>query len=161
MSRYLLVSVVALAAATPAWAHGPDHGMSGGKPGDPVKVTRTVEVVAADNEFSLKSLKVRDGETVRFVVRNDGLDPHEFLIGTNHEHAEHRQMMKAMMEQQKKGGHAHDTPAMDAHQSGVSVQPGKSAAFVWTFVRTSALEFACDIPGHYEDGMHGPISFDR
>ena len=54
MSRYLLVSVVALAAATPAWAHGPDHGMSGGKPGDPVKVTRTVEVVAADNEFSLK-----------------------------------------------------------------------------------------------------------
>ena len=98
---------------------------------------------------------------MRFVVRNDGLDPHEFLIGTNHEHAEHRQMMKVMMEQQKKGGHAHDTPAMDAHQSGVSVQPGKSAAFVWTFVRTSALEFACDIPGHYEDGMHGPISFDR
>jgi uncharacterized cupredoxin-like copper-binding protein len=161
MFRHLRVGVVALAITTPAWAHGPDHAMSGGKPGDPAKVTRTVELVAADNEFSLKSLKVSDGETVRFVVRNDGLDPHEFLIGTNHEHAEHRQMMKAMMEQQKKGGHTHDMPAMDAHQSGVSVLPGKSAAFVWTFARTPALEFACDIPGHYEDGMHGLISFDR
>ncbi len=161
MFRHLLVGVLALAAATSASAHDPDHAMSGGKPGDPAKVTRTIEVVAADNEFSLKSLRVKDGETVRFVVRNDGLDPHEFLIGTTHEHAEHRQMMKAMMEQQKKGGHAHDMPAMDAHQSGVSVQPDKTAAFVWTFVRTPALEFACDIPGHYEDGMHGLISFDR
>jgi uncharacterized cupredoxin-like copper-binding protein len=160
MFRHLLVGVLALAASAPASAHGPDHAMSGGKPGDPAKVTRTIEVVAADNEFSLKSLKVKDGETVRFVVRNDGLDPHEFLIGTVHEHAEHRQMMKAMMEQQKTGGHAHDMP-MEAHESGVSVQPGKTAAFVWTFVGTPNLEFACDIPGHYEDGMHGTISFDR
>jgi uncharacterized cupredoxin-like copper-binding protein len=159
--RHLLAGIVALAAAAPAAAHGPDHAMSGGKPGDPAKVARTVEVVAIDNEFSLRSLQVRDGETVRFVVRNDGLDPHEFLIGTNREHAEHRQMMKAMMEQQKKGGHAHDMATMAAHQSGVSVQPGKTAAFVWTFARTQALEFACDIPGHYEDGMHGVISFDH
>jgi uncharacterized cupredoxin-like copper-binding protein len=158
--RHFIVGVLALAAALPASAHGPDHAMGGGKPGDPAKVTRTIEVVASDNEFSLKSLQVKDGETVRFVVRNDGLDPHELLIGTTAAHAEHRQMMKAMMEQQKKGGHAHAN-AMDAHDSGVTVAPGKTETFVWTFVRTPNLEFACDIPGHYEDGMHGPITFSR
>ncbi len=159
--RGILVGVLAMAAALPASAHGPDHTMGGGKPGDSAKVTRVIEVVATDNAFSLKALQVRDGETIRFVVRNDGIDPHEFLIGTAHEHSEHRTMMKAMIEQQKKGGHSHDMSMMEMHQSGVTVPPGKTNSFVWTFARTPDLEFACDIPGHYEDGMHGAISFSR
>ena len=163
--RRLIVGVLALAAATPASAHGLGHLMGGGKPGDPAKVTRTIEVVAVDNAFSLKSLQVKDGETVRFVVRNDGMDPHEFLIGTANEHAEHLEMMRAMIEAEKKGGHPHDMSMMnemmeEQHASGVTVAPGKSQSFVWTFARTANLEFACDIPGHYTDGMHGPISFD-
>ncbi len=158
--RRFTVGVLALAAAVPASAHGPGHPMSGGKPGDAAKATRTIEVVAADNTFSLKDLQVKDGETIRFVVRNDGLDPHEFLIGTVHEHAEHIQEMKEMIEAQKKGGaHAHDMSMMEAHSNGVTVEPGKTASFVWTFARTADLEFACDIPGHYKDGMHGAISF--
>lgn len=158
--RRIFVGALAWLVALPASAHGPGQEMGGGRPGDASKVTRTIEVVASDNEFSLKSLQARDGETVRFVVRNDGLDPHELLIGTTAAHAEHRKMMKAMMDQQKQGGHAH-AMAMEAHQSGVTVAPGKTATFVWTFTRTSNLEFACDIPGHYEDGMHGPITFGR
>jgi uncharacterized cupredoxin-like copper-binding protein len=159
--RLLIVGALALAAAAPASAHGPGHAMGGGKPGDPAKVTRTVEVVATDNAFSLKSLQVGDGETLRFVVRNDGIDPHEFLIGTAHEHAEHIRMMRAMIERQKRGEHTDDSAAMEEHQSGVVVPPGKTATFIWTFARTADLEFACDIPGHYKDGMHGPISFSR
>lgn len=158
--RRWIVGVLAWAIALPASAHGPGHEMGGGKPGDPGKVARTIEVVASDNEFSLKSLQVKDGETVRFVVHNDGLDPHEFLIGTAAAHAEHRRLMKAMMEQQKQGGHAH-AMAMEEHESGVTVAPGNTATFVWTFARTPNLEFACDVPGHYEDGMHGPITFNR
>ncbi len=158
--RRIFVGVLALAAAIPASAHGPDHGMGGGKPGDAGKVTRTVEIVATDNAFSLKSLDVKDGETIRFVVRNDGIDPHEFLIGVASEHAEHRQMMKAMMQEQKMGGHSHAMP-MEVHENGVTVQPGKTEAFVWTFARTPDLQFACDIPGHYEDGMNGSITFSR
>jgi len=46
--RHLLVGLMALAASAPAAAHGPGHAMSGGKPGDPAKVARTVEVVAID-----------------------------------------------------------------------------------------------------------------
>jgi len=154
--RHLFIGALALAAALPASAHEPGHPMSGGKPGDAAKATRTIEIVATDNAFSLKSLQVRDGETVRFVIRNDGFEPHEFLIGTAAEHAEQVRMMKAMIEQQKKTGHA---MAMDHHDSGVTVLPGETATFVWTFARAANLQFACDIPGHYQDGMHGAISF--
>jgi len=168
VKRRSLIVVLALAAATSAMipgveAHGPGHVMSGGKMGDARKVTRVIEVVATDNAFSLKSLTVKDGETVRFVVRNDGLDPHELLIGTKAEHAEHLKMMRAMMEEQKKkgGGHAGHSGPMMQHGSGVMVAPGKTESFVWTFQRTPDLEFACDIPGHYEDGMRGPITFSR
>ena len=155
--RRSVVGALALAFAAPASAHGPAP--SGGRAGDPAKVTRTIEVIATDNAFSLKALDVRDGETVRFVVRNDGADPHELTIGTVAEHAEHRQVMKAMLEQMKKGGHTGHSMSDMAHEGGVWVDPGKTASFVWTFVRTDNLEFACNIPGHYEDGMKGPIRF--
>ena len=157
--RRSIVGVLAWAAAAPASAHGPTP--SGGRPGDPAKVSRTIEVVATDNAFSLKALDVRDSETVRFVVRNDGMDPHELTIGTVAEHAEHRRLMKEMLEQQKKGGHAGHSMVDMAHEGGVWVDPGKTGTFVWTFARTANLEFACDIPGHYEDGMKGPIRFVR
>jgi uncharacterized cupredoxin-like copper-binding protein len=154
--RRSIVGLLAFATA-PAWAHGTTP--SGGRQGDPSKVTRTIDVVATDNAFSVKSLEVRDGETVRFVVRNDGMDPHEFTIGTVAEHAESRKHMKEMMEQQKKGGHAGHSMADMALVGGVWVEPGQTGSFVWTFKRTANLEFACNIPGHYEDGMKGPIRF--
>ena len=154
--RRLAVGVLALVAAMPASAHGPGHPMSGGKPGDAARASRTIEIAATDNAFSLKSLSVRDGETVRFVIRNDGFETHEFLIGTVAEQAEHLRMMKALLEQQKKSGRA--APMMQ-HDSGVMVSPGETVTFVWTFARTANLQFACDIPGHYEDGMNGPVSF--
>ena len=157
--RRTFVGVLVLAAAMPASAHGPSHAMSGGKIGEAGKVTRVIDIVATDNAFSLKSLQVKDGETVRIVVRNDGIEPHELIIGTVTEHAEHRKMMRDMMERQKKGEH-HSMAGMD-HMSGVSVEPGKTATFVWTFARTSNLEFACNMPGHYEDGMKGAITFTR
>ena len=155
--RRSIVGVLAWLAAMPASAHGPAP--NGGKAGDPAKVTRTIEVVATENAFSLKALDVHDGETVRFVVRNDGMDPHELTIGTVAEHAEHRKLMKEMMELQKKGGHAGHSMADMAHAGGVWVEPGKTASFVWLFQRTPNLEFGCNIPGHYQDGMHGAISF--
>jgi uncharacterized cupredoxin-like copper-binding protein len=155
--RRSLVGVLALAVAAPASAHGPTP--SGGRPGDPSKVSRTIEVVATENAFTLKALDVRDGETVRFVVRNEGIDPHELTIGTVAEHAEHRKLMKAMLDQMKKSGHTGHSMTDMGHEGGVWVDSGKTASFVWTFVRTDNLEFACNIPGHYEDGMKGPIRF--
>ncbi len=157
--RRFFVGALALAAAMPASAHGPGHAMSGGRIGQAGKVTRVIDVAATDHAFSLKSLDVRDGETVRFVVRNDGHDSHELLIGTVAEHAEHRKMMRDMLERQKSGQHDHASMGAMTHSSGVTVAPGQTATFVWTFARTPDLEFACDIPGHYEDGMKGVIRF--
>lgn len=164
--KRLIVAGVALPlimlAGPSASAHGPTHPMSGGKAGDPAKVARVVDVVATDNSFSLKSLDVKDGETIRFQVRNEGYIDHEFVIGTKAEHAEHLKMMRAMIEEQKRmGSHAGHSMASMEHTSGVTVAPGKVASLVWTFAHTANLEFACDMPGHYEDGMHGPINFAR
>ena len=53
-----------------------------GEPGDDSKTSRTVELEARDDSgFSAKSLQVRAGETVRFIVRNLGLIKHELRIG--------------------------------------------------------------------------------
>ena len=49
--------------------------------------------------------------------------------------------------------------AMDHDDGGVTVLPGETATLVWTFAHAASLQFACDIPGHYEDGMHGAIGF--
>ena len=37
------------------------------------------------------------------------------------------------------------------------VEPGKTKELTWTFPNSRDLEFACNIPGHYESGMVGKI----
>jgi hypothetical protein len=44
---------------------------------------------------------------------------------------------------------------MESYQSGVTVEPEKISAFVWTFVRTPILEFACEIPVTTKTGCPG------
>ena len=41
----------------------------------------------------------------------------------------------------------------------VTVDAGQAKEIVWRFGRDQDVEFACNIPGHYEDGMKGPIRF--
>jgi uncharacterized cupredoxin-like copper-binding protein len=41
----------------------------------------------------------------------------------------------------------------------VLVEPGKKAEVIWYFTKVAKLEFACNVPGHYESGMMGPIQF--
>jgi uncharacterized cupredoxin-like copper-binding protein len=31
---------------------------------------------------------------------------------------------------------------------------------VWTFTEKADLEFACNVPGHYQAGMYGDIDFE-
>lgn len=37
------------------------------------------------------------------------------------------------------------------------LEPGESAEIVWTFSTDADLEFACNVPGHYQSGMVGEI----
>ena len=117
-----------------------------GREGDPKKVTRTVNVDMSDRmRFSPASLTIRQGETVRFVVKNSGKVLHEMVIGTLAELKEHAELMK------KHPGMEHDEPYM-AH-----VAPGKTERIVWQFTRPGTFHYGCLVPGHFEAGMVGRI----
>ena len=96
--------------------------------------------------FSPGRLSVKQGETIRFVVRNSGALLHEFVIGTQAENAKHAELML------KCPGMEHDEPYM-AH-----VNPGQTGEIVWTFNRAGTFEFACLIAGHFQAGMVGTIT---
>lgn len=114
--------------------------------GDAKDVRRTLTVTMGDSmRFNPERIEVREGETVRFVVRNTGKVMHEFVIGTQSENAKHAEMMKKFPNME------HDEPHM-AH-----VAPGQSGELIWTFNRPGQFQFACLIAGHYEAGMVGSI----
>jgi len=91
-------------------------------------------------------IQVKRGETVRFVVRNDGKVMHEMVIGRMKELKEHAELMR------KFPGMEHDEPYM-AH-----VPPGKEGEIVWQFTRAGEFHYACLIPGHMEAGMIAKIT---
>ena len=95
--------------------------------------------------FTPARIEVREGETVRFRVRNAGKVLHEMVIGTPEELKAHAEMMK------KHPGMEHDEPFMS------HVAAGKSGDIVWNFNRAGTFQFACLIPGHFEAGMLGTI----
>ena len=114
--------------------------------GDAKSAKRNIDVGMADNmRFTPARIEVRQGETVKFVVRNTGKVMHEFVIGTKSENGKHAEMMVKFPNME------HDEPYM-AH-----VPPGKTGEIVWTFNRAGEFEFACLIAGHYQGGMVGTI----
>ncbi len=114
--------------------------------GDARAVRRTIQVSMTDTmRFTPDRIEVREGETVRLVVRNTGKALHELVIGTREELDQHAAMM------QKFPNMEHDEPYM-AH-----VAAGKTGQLVWNFNRAGDFEFACLIPGHYQAGMIGKI----
>ncbi|WP_082536157.1 MULTISPECIES: cupredoxin domain-containing protein [unclassified Roseateles] len=114
--------------------------------GDAKKVTRTVTLKMTDNmRFTPDRVELKLGETVRFVVHNDGKMLHELVIGTKKELDEHAALMLKFPTME------HDEPYM-AH-----VDPGKKGEIVWNFNRAGEFDFACLIAGHYQAGMVGKI----
>lgn len=129
--------------ASPVVKEQKDWGIAG----EAKAASRTIEVKMLDSmRFSPERIDVKQGETVRFVVRNAGAVMHEFVIGTQKENDAHAEMMM------KHPGMEHDEPYM-AH-----VAPGKTGEIVWTFNRPGEFDFACLIAGHYQAGMVGRIT---
>lgn len=125
----------------------PDGGATIGESGDPARADRSVKVAMSDSmRFSPASIPVRQGETVRFVVRNGGQLKHEMVLGTAHELKEHYELMKKFPEME------HDDPQM------VTVAPGKTGEIVWRFTKSGKVDFACLQPGHYDAGMKGLVT---
>ena len=117
-----------------------------GREGDPTKVSRTVNVDMSDRmRFTPAELTVRQGETVRFRVKNSGKVMHEMVLGTMDGLKKHAELMK------KHPGMEHDEPYM-AH-----VAPGKTHSMVWQFTTPGEFYYGCLVPGHFEAGMLGKV----
>ena len=115
--------------------------------GDAKAAKRTVQFSMSDNmRFTPNRLQVKQGETLRLVVKNRGKVMHEFVLGTPKELEEHAAMMIKFPEME------HDEPYM-AH-----VPPGRTGQIIWTFNRAGEFDFACLIAGHYAAGMVGKIN---
>jgi uncharacterized cupredoxin-like copper-binding protein/Cu/Ag efflux protein CusF len=132
--------------------HGHEHGAGHdgeeiGKPGVAANVTRTVNVDMADAmRFSPDDIQVKQGETIRFVVKNSGALRHEFVLGTTKDLKEHYELMKKFPEME----HA------EANQ--ITVNPGQTGEVIWHFTKAVKVDFACLHPGHYDAGMKGAVS---
>ena len=88
--------------------------------------------------------QARQGETVRLIVVNTGQIQHELVVGPTHELAAHAESMKSS------GGHGHN--------NGVTVEPGQTAALLYTFNQPGQWGIACLEPGHYDSGMNGTVN---
>lgn len=153
-----------------AGSDGHGHGKGGdiGKPGIAAKATRTIEVSMFDNYYEPEEISVKEGETVRFIIQNKGALVHEFNIATAEMHVAHQPEMMMMVEHGVLKGDRIDHDAAKAMQASmghgmheeansVLLEPGKTGELVWTFPDHATLEFACNVPGHYDAGMQGPI----
>ena len=130
---------------------GHDEMMSIGAAGKMHAVTRTVSVDMMETDdgnyiFEPGEMTFKAGETVRFKIKNIGEQVHEFVMDEYAKNVEHKALMEKFPEME------HDDP------NAVRLEPGESAEIIWTFAKPGKFEFACLIPGHYEAGMHGPLT---
>lgn len=150
-TRYLLLTVPALLTAYVAHASGTHAGghdaQAIGSPGVAAKVTRTINVDMTDDmRFSAAKIEAKQGETIRFIAKNNGKVKHEMVLGSEKELKEHYELMKKNPEME------HDDPNM------VSVAPCQSGEIIWQFTKAGRVDFACLQPGHYDAGMKGLVN---
>lgn len=147
----LIAACAVLAGATSTFASGNHSGghdaQTIGKAGLAANVTRTIQVEMSDTmRFTPASIKARQGETIRFVVKNSGQLSHEFVLGTTKDLKAHYEVMKKNPEME----HADDNM--------LTVKPGQTSELLWQFTQTGTVDFACLHPGHYDAGMKGSVA---
>ncbi len=162
MKKTLTALALTGALAAPAWAissHGAAHdgavlhadSMAVGYPGDPLLIDRTIRVSMLDASngamaFDPAALDIRQGETIRIVLTNEGSVAHEFVMASPEEIADHREEMRGIADM------PHDA------DFAARVAPGGSETLTWTFSNDGTFEIACLIPGHSEAGMRGRLT---
>ncbi len=109
---------------------------------------REIEVVMTEFAFEPAAISVTAGETVRFVLVNQGVVPHEFRLTTAHAAAEHvASGHEGHGDDGGDAGHGHDEMLLE-------VAAGATDHLIVTFAEDADWDqVACLIPGHYEAGM--------
>jgi len=130
MSRSFMLSIALVAVAVVVLSACGTSAPSAKKPVD-VQITLT--------EFKIESsiMDFAVGTPYHFVITNKGALAHDWMITPVGEQDETRALVKV-----------EDT----------DLQPGTMITRDYTFTQAGALEFACHVKGHYEAGMHTPIT---
>jgi uncharacterized cupredoxin-like copper-binding protein len=152
----ILVALVIL--PSPSMGHGTeDHANSAkeaisteqhafGVEGNPKAARRTLAISMDDTmNYSPSEIRVKQGETVTFVIRNNGKLLHELVIGTAEELRKHAELMRKYPTME------HEEPYM-AH-----VKPGATEEMTWRFTKAGTFLYGCLVAGHFEAGMKGRI----
>jgi uncharacterized cupredoxin-like copper-binding protein len=159
MTRLTIVAALAIVSATnvlPALAgsESAEHshemaGFSAGEPGDPKELSRIIKVTMEEHDGEMlyvpNRIEIRKGETIKFVIYNNGELDHEFVLASTEENSKHAEAMKMNPEME------HDDP------NARRVAPKQTSEIIWKFTKPGQFEFACLIPGHREAGMFGTV----
>ena len=135
-----------------------------GEKGKSSEVNRTIEIKMYDNYYEPREIKIKKGETIKFIVHNYGELVHEFNIATKEMHIKHQPEMMKMVEHEillpnkidkkKMKEMAKKDHAMGhSHSNSVLLEPNEVGEIIWKFSTNANLEAACNVPGHYESGM--------
>tara|TARA_B100000609_G_scaffold133888_1_gene107069 strand:+ start:1100 stop:1609 length:510 start_codon:yes stop_codon:yes gene_type:complete len=137
-----------------------------GEKGDPNKIDRVVNIKMYDNYYEPNVIKIKKGETIKFVVENLGDLVHEYNIGTKEMHIKHQPEMQKLIDHEillvdkidkvkMKKMSKMDHSLGHSHANSIMLEPKKTGEIIWKFTKDINLEMACNIPGHYETGMVG------
>jgi uncharacterized cupredoxin-like copper-binding protein len=137
------------ALAGPGAAGHHDGEVAYGKPGDPKKPARLVQIAMGEKDgkmhFIPNRIEIRRGEQIKFQLRNNGEVDHELVLATLAENLKHA------IEMQKNPDMEHDDP------NAKRLAPKKTGEIVWAFTKAGEFDFSCLIPGHREAGMTGTV----
>lgn len=146
MSRIKLLLVAALIVAALLSA------CAANRAGEQVNSDGSINVAVTLKDFSIESSEkeFKTGVLYRFTVTNDGQVPHEFMILPVSEHMG-MSGMTSMEEWDKMA-------LMMIPIEQLPVGATAKADYTFASVPEGNLEFVCMTPGHFEAGMHSPIT---
>lgn len=101
----------------------------------------TVVLTIRHSRFEPAVVTVRQGATVRFVVRNTDPIDHELIVG----------------DESVQQAHERGTDALHRGPGAVSVAPRSEDSTDYTFGGAGSVPFACHLPGHWAYGMAGVV----
>ena len=146
-----------------------DKDMKIGSKGNLSEVTRIIKVIMYDNYYEPSSFQIKEGETIKFEVKNAGKLVHEFNIANKMMHMKHqpemikmaengillafsidKEKMKKMAKMDKSMGHS--------HSNSVLLEPKQKGDIIWKFDNAANIEVACNVPGHYQAGMIAKVN---
>ena len=143
LARYGFVIGLALITAVVGYAiSDTTHSAQAGTPTVLGPGLVTVNIGVHYSHFSISTLTVRTGTTVRFLIHNDDPINHEFIVGDARVHAAHER------------GRGATHPPVPGE---VSLRPGELGETFYRFDTSGRFLFACHLPGHFAYGMQGYV----